>query len=87
MNYEEQTIVQFQKEKNYQLELIKLKQEQDTNRLRREYEMKIDDFQRDLKGKDYMNREATEKNAYLQLKANQLKKGVENLQIQLIKAR
>ncbi len=49
--------MQFQKEKNYQLELIKLKCEEESNRVRREFELKIDELQRELKNKDYTNRE------------------------------
>ncbi len=37
LSYEEETISQFQKEKNYQLELIKIKCEEESNRIRREF--------------------------------------------------
>lgn len=57
VSFEEETIMQFQKEKNYQLELIKLKCEEESNRVRREFELKIDELQRELKNKDYTNRE------------------------------
>ena len=34
-SYEEDAIAQFQKEKNYQLELLKIKNDEDTNKLKR----------------------------------------------------
>jgi hypothetical protein len=43
---EEDAISQFQKEKNYQVGLIKLKNEEEVNRLRREYDYKLDELQR-----------------------------------------
>jgi hypothetical protein len=35
LNYEEETLNQFQKEKNYQMELQQLKHEEEINRIRR----------------------------------------------------
>ena len=43
---EEDAISQFQKEKNYQVGLIKLKNEEEVSRLRREYDYKLDELQR-----------------------------------------
>lgn len=34
--FEEETLLQYQKEKNYQMELVRLKYDEDLNRLRRE---------------------------------------------------
>jgi hypothetical protein len=87
VSYEEETILQFQKEKNYQIELIKLKCEEESNRVRRDFEIKIDELQREIKAKDYQNRELNEKHAYLDLKLNELRKGVETLEGELIKYR
>jgi hypothetical protein len=37
---------QYQKEKSYQLEMVKIKNEESLNRLRREYELKTEDMTR-----------------------------------------
>jgi hypothetical protein len=39
-------MAQFQKEKNYQLDLMKAQNEEHLSRLRREYENKVEDVQR-----------------------------------------
>lgn len=80
VSYEEEAITQFQKEKNYQIELIKIKNDEGSNKLKREYEFKLDDLTRELRGKDYHNRELTEKTAYLELKTNELNKGIDILE-------
>ena len=82
VSYEEQAVAQFQKEKSYQLQLMKIKNDEDTNKLKREYDFKLDDLQRELRNKDYHNRQYHEKNSYLELKINELCKGVQILEIQ-----
>jgi predicted secreted Zn-dependent protease len=76
VSFEGETLSQFQKEKNYQIELIKIRNDEEINKLRREFDLKTDEVQREIKGRDYQTREFNEKNAYLELKANELKKGV-----------
>ena len=56
VSYEQQAVAQFQKEKSYQLQLMKIKNDEDTNKLKREYDFKLDDLQRELRNKDYHNR-------------------------------
>jgi septal ring factor EnvC (AmiA/AmiB activator) len=80
-------VVQCQKEKNYQLELMRLKGEEDANRLRRDFESRLDELHRELKAKDYHVRDLTEKNAYLDSKAAELRKGVDELEGEQLRAR
>lgn len=87
MNSEEDAIANFQKEKSYQVELVKLKQEEDANRLKREYEHKLEDLHRELRNRDYHNRELNEKSSYLELKINELNKGIEVLQAEHLRFR
>lgn len=37
VNYEEEALSQFQKEKNYQLDLIRIKNDEEINKTRREF--------------------------------------------------
>ena len=46
MNLEEETLTQFQKEKNYQLELQQIKHEEEMSRIKREGELRSDEFLR-----------------------------------------
>lgn len=55
-SFEQEAHAQFQKERNYQLELLRLKGEEEANRLRRDYELKVDELQRELKNRDYVAR-------------------------------
>ena len=57
MNLEEESIAQFHKEKNYQIELLQIKHDEDFGRIKREHEIEIDEFLRDMKHKDYQLRE------------------------------
>ena len=85
--FEEEAMVQCQKEKNYQLELMRLKGEEDANRLRRDFESRLDELHRELKAKDYHVRDLSEKNAYLDCKAGELRKGAEELEFEQVRAR
>lgn len=67
--------------------MLRLKNEEDMNKIKREFELRLDELQRELKNKDYHTRELNEKNAYLDLKANELRKGVETLEGELLKYR
>ncbi len=42
VSFEEDAIAQFQKQKNYQMDLIKIKHDEDINRNRREFDYKLD---------------------------------------------
>lgn len=42
MNFEEETLSQFHKEKNYQMELLQIKHEEEMSRLKRESELRAD---------------------------------------------
>ena len=46
ISYEEDTISQFQKESNYQIELIKIKNDEEGNKLRRDYEYQLYELHR-----------------------------------------
>lgn len=56
-SYEEETMSQYQKEKNYQLEMLRIKNEEELNRLRRDYEVRIEDLQREARAREAANRE------------------------------
>jgi hypothetical protein len=79
--------MQCQKEKNYQLELLRLKGEEEVNRLRRDFEARLDELHRELKSKDYQTRELSEKNAYLEIRAGELRKGAETLETEQLRTR
>ena len=52
INCEEETLMQYQKEKNYQMELMKLKCDEDVNRLRRDKDREMEGLVKELKLKD-----------------------------------
>ena len=68
MNFEEETLAQFHKEKNYQMELLQIKHEEEMSRLKREHELRIDEYLRDIKHKDYQLKEKDEQLRYLELR-------------------
>jgi TolA-binding protein len=43
-SFEEEAVSQLQKEKNYQIDMLRIKNEEDLNRTRREYELKVEDM-------------------------------------------
>lgn len=53
INFEEETLAQFHKEKNYQMELLQIKQEEEMSRVKRESELRADEYLREIKHKDY----------------------------------
>lgn len=55
-SYEEETMSQYQKEKNYQLEMLRIKNEEELNRTRRDYEARIEDLQREARAREAANR-------------------------------
>lgn len=57
MNFEEEAITQFHKEKNYQLELLQIKHEEEMSKLKREVELRADEYLREIKHKDYQLKE------------------------------
>ena len=48
---------QFQKEKNYQIDMIKTKNEEDLIRLNREYENKVNDVKKELASREMQGKE------------------------------
>lgn len=85
--YEEETLSQYQKEKNYQLEMLRIKNEEDLNRTRRDYEARIDDLQREARTREAANREADQQNSYVECKVAELRKTLENLEMELLRYR
>lgn len=54
--FEEDSLLQFHKEKNYQMDLLQIKNEEELAKLRREYDIQIDELQKELKSQQYSNR-------------------------------
>jgi uncharacterized protein (DUF2461 family) len=48
-SFEEEAISQLQKEKNYQIDMLRIKNEEELNRTRREYELKVEDMLREIR--------------------------------------
>lgn len=65
VSLEDQAISEFSKEKNYQIELLQIKHDEEMSRLKREGELRSDEFLREVKHKDYQIREKDEQNRYL----------------------
>lgn len=87
MNFEEETLAQFHKEKNYQLELLQIKHEEEMSRLKREAELRADEFLREIKHKDYQIKEKDEQNRYLELRNEELKGDFDAVDRELLKSR
>jgi hypothetical protein len=49
--FEEEAISQLQKEKNYQIDMLRIKNEEELNRTRREYELKVEDTLREIRNR------------------------------------
>ena len=49
--FEEEAITQLQKEKNYQIDMLRIKNEEELNRTRREYEIKVEDMLREIRNR------------------------------------
>ena len=73
MNFEEETLSQFHKEKNYQMELLQIKHEEEMSRIKRESELRADEFIREIKHKDYQIKEKDEQIRYLEVRNDELR--------------
>ena len=87
MNFEEEAITQFHKEKNYQLELLQIKHEEEISKLKRQAELRVDEFLREIKHKDYQLKEKDEQNRYLEMRNEELRRDYETLNIEFAKCR
>lgn len=87
INFEEETLMQYQKEKNYQMELMKLKCDEDVNRLRRDKDREMEGLVKELKLKDIESREKSERLNYLELKNAELSKALAMLERELMVTR
>ena len=87
MNFEEEAITQFHKEKNYQLELLQIKHEEENSKLKREAELRVDEFLREIKHKDYQLKEKDEQNRYLEMRNEELRRDYETLNLEFAKCR
>ena len=87
MNFEEEAITQFHKEKNYQLELLQIKHEEEISKLKREAELRVDEFLREIKHKDYQLKEKDEQNRYLEMRNEELRRDYETLNMEFAKCR
>jgi hypothetical protein len=64
-SFEDEAISQLQKEKSYQIEMLRIKNEEDLNRTRREYELKVEDAIREMRNREALGKELQEKNGYM----------------------
>lgn len=87
INFEEETLMQYQKEKNYQMELMKLKCDEDVNRLRRDKDREMEGLVKELKLKDIESREKSERLNYIELKNAELSKALAMLERELMVTR
>lgn len=87
MNFEEETLSQFHKEKNYQMELLQIKHEEEMSRIKRESELRADEFIREIKHKDYQIKEKDEQIRYLEVRNDELRGDFDALDRELIKTR
>lgn len=87
IHFEEETLMQYQKEKNYQMELMKLKCDEDVNRLRRDKDREMEGLVKELKLKDIESREKSERLNYLELKNAELSKALAMLERELMVTR
>ena len=87
MNFEEETLAQFHKEKNYQMELLQIKHEEEMSRVKREGELRSDEYLREIKHKDYQIKEKDEQNRYLEMRNDELRGDYDALDRELVKSR
>lgn len=87
MNFEEETLAQFHKEKNYQMELLQIKHEEEMSRVKREGELRTDEYLREIKHKDYQIKEKDEQNRYLEMRNEELRGDLDALDRELLKSR
>jgi chromosome segregation ATPase len=72
-----------QKEKNYHIEMIKLKNSEEISRMKREYELKIEDLQRESRSREALSREIAEKNGSLESKSGELRGVLDGLEMEM----
>lgn len=85
--FEEEAMVQFQKEKSYQLEMMRVKSEEEQARLRRDYEVRVEDLQREIVARDMMSQEISDRYAFLEGKGQEARNTLENYELELMKLR
>jgi uncharacterized protein (DUF2461 family) len=72
-------VAQLQKEKNYQIEMLRLKNEEDLNRTRRDYEVKVEDLLREIRNREAVGKELLDKSAYMEGKVGELRTALDLL--------
>lgn len=85
--FEEEAMNQYQKEKNYQLEMLKIKNEEELSRQRRDQELRLEDLQRESKTREQLNRDLADKQGYLESRNQELKRTLEGLEDELVRFR
>jgi hypothetical protein len=80
---EEEAVSQFQKEKSYQLEMLKIKNEEELARCRRDFEGKLDDMAKEIKARELLGKELGEKHGYLEKVGQELRGALEGLEGEL----
>ena len=71
--------MQLQKEKNYQIEMLRLKNEEELNRTRRDYEVKVEDLLREIRNREAVGKELLDKSAYMEGKVGELRTALDLL--------
>lgn len=87
VSFEEQSMVQFQKEKNYQIELMRTQNEENLSRLRREYENKVQDVQRQISSRELLGRDLSDQYSMQEKKAQDTRVLLEKYELELVKLR
>ena len=86
-SFEEEAMSQFQKEKNYQLEMVRIKNEEDANKLKRDYEVRVEDLTREIRNREILNRELGDKNGFVEGKVGELRLALQGLEEELLRFR
>lgn len=85
--FEEEAITQLQKEKNYQIDMLRIKNEEELNRTRRQYELKVEDMLREIRNRQALGKELLDKNGYMEAKVGELRATLDTLDNDLLRFR
>lgn len=80
-------MVQFQKEKNYQMERTKASNEDELASLRRNFEKKIEDMRCQIKSRELHGQELADKYSFFENEAHDYRDVLEKLELELVSCR
>jgi hypothetical protein len=78
-SFEEEAVAQLQKEKNYQIDMLRIKNEEDLARTRRDYEARLEELLREIRSREAVGKELLEKSAYVEEKVGELRSALDLL--------